>query len=235
MINNLLSDSQSSGRLSRPMPLMRTLLYALTPAMLIAFSLACQSERSGSGNEARGIIVVNAPVTGEVRRIVAREGMPVGEGEPIIEIAVQSETPVAAPSPGENAESRAIRSFKAADAEIEAARAEVVRHEAEVARLTPLVANGEASAGQLDGERSLYERAQQRLQQARDAKKTAETGLLAARQPGPHQENTAPPAPREQLIAARASSNGIVSAISARVGDRVSAGQPLATLRAGQP
>ena len=42
-------------------------------------------------------------------------------------------------------------------------------------------------------------------------------------------------APREQVIIARATSAGTVSVISARVGDRVVSGQPLATLRTDAP
>jgi multidrug resistance efflux pump len=207
---------------------------ALALAMLAA-STACQSVGNRSNNDARGIIVVNAPAAGVVRSVPVREGMSVNEGATIVEIAVQDETPAAAPIPGESAESRAARNFKAADAEIEAARAEAVRHQAEVERLTPLVASGDASQGQLDGERALYERAQRRLQQAQEAKRNAESGLLAARQPDQNQNRQAPTAPREQTVAARASSAGTVSAVSARVGDRVTAGQPLATLRADQP
>lgn len=208
-------------------------VYALALLPLFASS-ACQS--SGTSNsEASGIIVVNAPTTGEVRRVLVREGVAVNEGAAIVEIAVQTEAPVPAPSQGESAESRAARSYKSADAEIEAARAEAVRHEAEVQRLTPLVASGEASQGQLDGERALYEQAQQRLQRAQDAKRSAESGLLSARQSSQNQSSAPAPAPREQIVAARATSAGTVSVINAKVGQRVTVGQPLATLRAGQP
>ena len=201
---------------------------------LLAVASACGSSNSSEESAARGIIVVNAPATGEVRRVIAREGMVVTEGAPIVEIAVMTEGPRATPTPGESAESRAAGSFRAADAEIEAARAEVVRHDAEVRRLTPLVASGEAPQAQLDAERALYERAEQRLQQAQDAKQRAEGDLRVARQPGQNQTGTAaqPTPPREQLVTAVASSAGTVSVVSVRVGERVKAGQPLATLRA---
>ncbi|MGA9996507.1 MAG: hypothetical protein WBP93_13910, partial [Pyrinomonadaceae bacterium] len=149
--------------------------------------------------------------------------------------AVKTETPVAAATPGESADAQAARNLKAAGAEIEAARAEVVRHEAEVQRLTPLVASGQASQAELDGERALYERAQQRLQKAKDAEASAQTGLIAARQPNRNQASSVATAPREQIVTANASSAGTVRIISARVGDRVTAGQPLATLRSGEP
>jgi multidrug efflux pump subunit AcrA (membrane-fusion protein) len=229
MINN--RRTRASSRVKRSVA-----LCALALASLVASS-ACQSGGSSSDSEARGVIIVNAPAAGEVRRVLAREGMTVEEGAPIVEIAVLNETQAPTPSPGENAETRAVRSFKSADAEIEAARAEAVRHEAEVQRLTPLVASGEASAAQLEGERALYERAQQRLQQAQDAKRRAESGLLAARQPGQNQGSTTAttaPAPREQIVTANATSAGTVSAIAARVGEKVKAGQPLATIRASQ-
>ncbi|HEV7857587.1 MAG TPA: hypothetical protein VGO91_02970 [Pyrinomonadaceae bacterium] len=224
-----LSSSNSTTKL-------RAALCALALATLALFSASCQSNESRTSNDdARGIIVVNAPAAGEVRRVLVSEGASVNEGATIVEIAVRSETPLVTPSPGESAESRAARNLKAADTEIDAARAEAVRHQAEVERLTPLVASGDASQGQLDGERALYEHAQQRLQHAQDAKRSAESGLLAARQPDQKQNNPPPLAPREETVAARASSAGTVSAISARVGDRVTAGQPLATLRADKP
>jgi multidrug efflux pump subunit AcrA (membrane-fusion protein) len=204
--------------------------------LLIASASACRSGGDTNNSEARGVVIINAPATGQVRRVLAREGMSVSEGSPIVEIAVQNETQAPTPTPGESASSRAARNFRSADAEIEAARAEAVRHEAEVQRLTPLVSNGEASAAQLEGERALYERAQRRLQEAQESKQKAESGLLASRQAEQQpQGSIAPPAPLEQLVTANASSAGTVSVINARVGDRVKAGQPLATLRAGQP
>ena len=209
---------------------------SLLSLLLLVAAAACRSGGGTQTSEARGIVIVNAPATGQVRRVLAREGMNVDEGAPIVEIAVQDETPAATPSPGESAAERAARNYRSADAEIEAARAEAVKHEAEVQRLTPLVANNEASPAQLEGERSLYERAQQRLQQAQDAKRKAESGLLASRQSELQpQGSVAPPAPREQLVTANASSAGTVSVINARVGERVKVGQPLATLRTGQP
>lgn len=201
-------------------------------AAALAVSSACGAgSNGGDESAARGVVVVSAPAAGVVRRVIAREGMAVAQGAPVVEIAVQTEGPAPAPSPGESAESRAAGNFKAADAEIAAARAEVVRHDAEVRRLEPLVATGEAPQSQLDAERALYERAQQRLQKALDAKQGAEGQLRAARSQ-PTAPATAAPAPREQVMAAVASSDGTVSVVSVRVGDRVKAGQPVATLRA---
>ncbi len=201
-------------------------------AAALAVTSACGAGSNGSDESAaRGVVVVNAPAAGVVRRVIAREGMAVAEGAPIVEIAVQTEGPAPTPTPGESAEARAAGNFKSADAEIEAARAEVVRHDAEVRRLEPLVASGESPQAQLDAERALYERAQQRLQKAQDAKQGAEGELRAARSQ-PRTATTTAPAPREQVMAAVASSSGTVSVVSVRVGDRVKAGQPVATLRA---
>ena len=158
------------------------------------------------------------------------EGVHVTQGTPVIEIAVRNEAAASVPKPGETAEAQAIRNYKAADADIEAARADAVRHGAEVDRLAPLVASGEASQGQLDGERALFESAQRRLQQAQDAKRNAEGGLIAARQPGLNRGNPSPES-SGTIVSAVSTSAGTVAIISARVGDEVKVGQPLATVR----
>jgi multidrug resistance efflux pump len=204
--------------------------YSVLALLVTSLLLTSCSRSSDNSNGDSNVSVVNSPAAGVVKRILVAEGVRVNAGTPIVEITVQTAGPVAAPKPGENAETQAVRSYKAADAEVEAARAEAVRHEAEVARLTPLVASGEAPQGQLDGERSLYEQAQRRLQQAQEARRAAEGGLIAARQPGQAQTTNAPP-PREETVPAIATSPGVVSVIGVRVGERVTAGQPVATVR----
>lgn len=200
----------------------------------LAFSLplmaaACRS--SGTENSRPGIVVINAPATGEVLRVLVNEGAQVSEGAPLFEITVELQEPRQAPSPGESADARAARNIKTAEAEIEAARAEVVRHEAGVMRLTPLVASGQVPQAQLDAERSLYEQAQRRLQQAQDASRKAQTELLAARQPTAQANAAQTSVTRVEMVVARATAAGTVAVISTRVGDRVSSGEPLATLR----
>jgi multidrug resistance efflux pump len=206
----------------------------LTLALLV--TLACAACRSSSvdDEDSSGIIVVSAPAAGEVRRVLVPEGVRVAKGAGIVEIALPSAAPAPAPQ-GESPQARAARTYQSANAEIDAARAEVVRHEAEVQRLTPLVAAGQASQGELDGERSLYEHAQQRLQRAQAAARDAQTGLVVAQQPAPNrQTDTQAPPPREQLVTANTSSAGVVTVISVRPGERVTQGQPVATLRAEQ-
>src|SRR5215210_2597003 len=179
---------------------------------------SCTRSQTGSGTESYGVVVVNAPAAGVVRRVLVSEGAQVNADTPIVEITVMEQMPAAAAapaaSPGESAEAQAVRRVRASGAEIDAARAEVVRHEAEVLRLTPLVASGEVSQAQLDGERALYEQAQQRLQKAQDAEKQAETGLLAARQPGAQTSAAQQSAPLERTVIARATSAGTVSVIN---------------------
>ncbi|MBA2503818.1 MAG: hypothetical protein H0V27_13155 [Pyrinomonadaceae bacterium] len=173
---------------------------------------------------------MNAPAAGEVRRILAREGMSVNEGAPIVEIAIRTEAPNVPQSPTDNPQARAGRSVQTAQAEIEAARAEVVRHEVEVQRLTPLVASGAAPQAQLDGAQAEYERAQQRLQRAQSSAQSAQSGFVLSRQ----QSQNSPQAtatPSERIVTANASSGGTISVINAQVGAQVRAGQPLATLR----
>jgi multidrug resistance efflux pump len=203
-------------------------------ALLIAsIALLCASGcRSRATNDSGGVIVVNAPAAGEVRRVLVSEGARVPEGAAIVEIAVRDESPVAQAQPTDDPQARAARSITTAQSEIEAARAEVVRTQVEVQRLTPLVSAGQASQGELDGANALYYRAQQRLQRAQESAQGAQSGLIASRQPGATSATQV--VPTERIVAARATSAGTVSVISARVGERVTTGQPLATLRADQ-
>jgi multidrug efflux pump subunit AcrA (membrane-fusion protein) len=198
-------------------------------AMLCA--AGCHS-RSASEDATAGVIVVNAPASGEVRRVLVPEGAHVAAGAAIVEIIVREEQPAssAQTQPTEDPQARAARGVTAARSEIETARAEVVRTQVEVDRLTPLVSAGQATQGELDGARAQYYQAQQRLQHAQDAAQSAQSGLIASRQ---QTATTAPQViPSERIVAAVATSAGVVSVINTRAGDRVALGQPLATLRA---
>jgi multidrug resistance efflux pump len=191
--------------------------------------------RTVSETDAAGIVVVNSPAAGVVRRVLTSEGGHVAEGAPVVEIAVRDESAGAARAQAtEDPRSRAARGVTAAQSEIEAARAEVVRTEVEVQRLTPLVASGAATQGELDGARAQYDRAQQRFGRAQESAQGAQSGLVAARQPTFNSPGAATTVatPAERIVAAQATSAGTVSIMSVRVGDRVKAGQPLATLRA---
>src|SRR5919198_2737973 len=140
--------------------------------LLVAASAACRS--GGADTDAGGIVVVNAPAAGVVRRVLVGEGGTVNEGAGLFEIAVRAQPQGAAVPPTEDPVARASKNIGAAQNEIEAARAEVVRAEVEVRRLEPLVAAGQASQGELDGARATYERAEQRFQRAQTAAQSAQ-------------------------------------------------------------
>jgi multidrug resistance efflux pump len=201
--------------------------------LLVCVAASCGRRGAGGDNdEAAGIVVVNAPAAGVVRRVLVSEGASVNEGAGIVEITVRAQAQGAQVGPTEDPVARAAKNIGAAQNDIEAARAEVVRAEVEVRRLEPLVAAGQASQGELDGARAVYERAQQRFQRAQTSAQSAQTGLVAARQ----QElngSRATTAPAEQTVVARTTAAGRVAVVNVREGDAVTAGQPLATLRAG--
>ena len=206
----------------------------LLPALLaLALFPACQSQTGSDSADSRGLIIVNAPATGEIRRVLVREGMTVNEGAPVVEISVRVEGQSAPPAQTEDPQARAATTIRTSQAEVEAARADVVRKEVEMQRLSSLVATGDAPQAQLDGARAEFEQAQRRLQQAQSKAENAQIGLATARQ---QSQNASTPVKTfsEQIVTAQASSAGTVSVINAKVGDRVIAGQPIATLRAGQ-
>jgi multidrug efflux pump subunit AcrA (membrane-fusion protein) len=212
---------------------LKLLTVALALALLSALvTLPACGTRGGGEGETAGVVIVNAPAAGEVRRVLVKEGVRLRKGDALVEIVVRAEGQ-AAPTPrGEDPVAAAGRNIASAQAEVEAARAEVVRAEVDVSRLTPLVASGQASQGELDGARAVYERAQQRLSRAQSATQSAQSGLVAARQP--NRSSTPAPAPSEQVVYAVATSDGTVSVVSVRAGARVTRGQPVATLRAGE-
>ncbi|MFL6336463.1 MAG: hypothetical protein ACJ754_24430 [Pyrinomonadaceae bacterium] len=216
----------------RVQPLLTASAFVALSLFTLVYTTACGA-RDGDNAETAGVIIVNAPAAGVVKRVLATEGVQVKKGDAIVEIVIPTQGgPATAATPGEDPVAAAGRNISTAQAEVEAARSEVVRAEVEVSRLTPLVSSGQASQGELDGARATYEKAQQHLQRAQTAAQGAQAGLVAARQP--NRTATPPPAPLEQLVYAVASSGGTVSAVSARVGTRVKEGQPVATLRAEQ-
>ncbi|HLL69884.1 MAG TPA: hypothetical protein VK363_00540 [Pyrinomonadaceae bacterium] len=233
-MKNRFAKNRFAPPYARARKLKAALYYASAFAAFVALAASVGCRSTGDGAAGRGgIVVVNAPVAGEVRRVLVREGMAVGAGTPIVEIAVRTEAQNAPQAKGEDPLARAGKTVGAAQAAIEAARAEAVRAEVEVQRLTQLVASGSASQAHLDGARAEYERSQRRLQEAQGAAANAQSGLVAARRQ-PQNTATAPAAPAERIVVAEATSAGTVGVVSARVGERVAAGQPLATLRAAQ-
>ncbi len=208
---------------------MRSRLTLLSALLFFATAAApaCSSKDDEGG--ASGVVIVGAPEAGVVRRVLVNEGARVDKGDAVVEIVVSSQGG-AAPTPrAEDPVAVAGRSIAESQAAVEAARADVVKAEVEVSRLTPLVASGQASRGELDGARATYESAQQRLQRAQSGLQSAQAGLVAARQP--NRNAATMPTPSERVVYATATSDGTLSVVTVRAGERVTAGQPLATLR----
>ena len=203
------------------------LVFALLLCTL-GIATACRSSKTGNESSPYGIVVVSAPVTGEVRRVLVGEGVAVSRGAAIVEIAVPAESTVASQSEGVNSRSRARADVEAAQQELASAQAQVERAAVEVQRVTPLVASGSAPQAQLDAAQAQYQRAQERLQKAQGAVQST-TGRLVAQQ---GERGTDKRVPSEQLVAARVPVSGVVRAINARPGQQVTAGQPLATVSA---
>lgn len=204
---------------------------------LLAFgaSVSCRSGSSSDDNAPEGIVVVNAPASGVVKRVLVGEGVEVQQGAGVVEIAVATPQQQAQAQPTQDPVARAATQYESVKTQIEADRAKVVQAEVEVHRLEPLVASGQASQGELDGARAVYEHAQQEFQKAQAAAQSAQSGIVAARQQQLNGANglATSATPAEQTVYARATSAGRVAVINVRVGERVTEGQPLATLRAG--
>ncbi len=177
------------------------------------------SNSSGRSN----VVVLNAPVSGIVRRVLVGEGVTVRDGAPVIEI--ETDAPPAAP--GDAVAEREARRRAHAAAGQNAGRAmqeEVERAAIEVQRMESLVAQNAAPQAQLDAARAVYQRAQER-QQGRGAS-GAPTALPAQDlQPASPANTAAPPS-----VFVRATSAGSVRVVSVRAGQRVEMGQPVATL-----
>jgi multidrug efflux pump subunit AcrA (membrane-fusion protein) len=160
-------------------------------------------------------VVVSAPATGVVRRVLVDEGASVEKDAAIIEITVQPPTsPQPANTNGDEAKADRVAAANLASAEGEAKRAA-----AELQRIEPLVKRGLASKAELDKARAQSIDAQQRLTVARE---------------GAHKavNRNQPPAiaSSEQVVTVRVPSAGTLRAFTIHAGDQVVAGQPIATL-----
>lgn len=184
-------------------------VFVLVFVILVAG--ACRSSQ-----KTRGIIVVNAPAGGVVRRVLASEGSVVQAGAPVVEIVVSPEgtQPVA-----NNNTNTAVIAEQQAQQRTAAAQSEVERTAVEVQRVELLVSSGRAPQAQLDAARADYEHAQERLQQVKSQSQT----------PGAPPPNVSP-TQAETIVVARASASGTLSVINARPGQRVASGQPIASI-----
>ena len=200
-------------------------LGLLSLCVFVTAATACRS--SESGERPRGLVVVNATATGTVRRVLASEGAAVNENAVILEIAVHTDAPAAGQPQTDDSQARAQAANAVAQREIQAGEAEVQRAAVEVQRITPLVASGSASQAELDAARAQYQQAQEKLQRAKDAAQSAQRNLIA--QLGRAQTQPSEK-PSEQIISVRIPSPGVVRVISVRAGQRVTEGQPIATI-----
>lgn len=200
-------------------------LFALLFLMFLV-GVACCSSNTSEQSASAGVVVVKAPATGEVRRVLLNEGATVNQGAVIVEIAVRQELPDASPQ-SEDPQARARAAAQSIQAQVASARAEAERASVEVERMTALVASNSAPQPQLDAARVQYQRAQEQLQRAQQSASNVTTVL-------PQQSNAATTrtaTTREQIIAVSAPVAGTMSVINAHVGQQVMTGQPLATIR----
>lgn len=204
-------------------------MRVLALVVLSVSYLGCRSTPTEPGATGESV-VVRATGAGQVTRVLASEGTKVEAGTPLLELAPEA-VPIPSTTPKIDKETRAVNDVETADREVDASRAEVVLNEANVQRLTPLVAAGQASQAELDGARAQYDQAQQRLQRAQDYAQKARGGLLEARQQSGNTGSIVSTSTPKK-INVNAPVAGTVTVIGARVGDRIIVDQPVATIRA---
>ena len=192
--------------------------------LIFASFLVAGACRSNRNETPAGLIVVNAPVTGKVRRVLVAEGTEVREKASLIEISVAADVP----APSENANRQTVATPDI-QAEIKAAEEQLERASVEQQRIEPLVTANSAPQSHLDAARAEYQRAQERLDQLRRREQTAPPSM-----PGGGQENSVvfDSAPRETVVQVAAPASGSVRVISVRPGQSVKAGDPVATISA---
>lgn len=202
-------------------------LLSLLMLLMLFACAACRSSNTNSPDaSSEGLVIVNAPATGEVRRVL------VSEGTTIAEIAVRQEIPNAnAPTQSNDPQARARSAAQTMQSQITAARAAAERASIEAERVNALVASGAAPQPQLDAARAEYQKAQEQLQRAQQGSSGGAVAPAASQANNANVAQSATNASREQIIVARVSVAGTVSVIAVRAGQQVTAGQPLATIR----
>jgi multidrug efflux pump subunit AcrA (membrane-fusion protein) len=206
-------------------PVCRPLILIYAALSLLLLTGGCGAFKKKDSANASGIIVINSPASGEVRRILVSEGSAVSAGTPIIEIAVQEESQT--PQPEEDAGIRARNSYRAAQSQVTSAQADAERAAVEVQRVRGLVSGGNAPQSQLDAAQAEYQRAQVRLQAAQSSVQSAQTGIVI--QEG-KTDSPNPAVVPEKIVRATSTSAGILRVLNAKPGQHVSVGQPIATV-----
>jgi multidrug efflux pump subunit AcrA (membrane-fusion protein) len=203
--------------------MMRKATFILIVVALVGATSSCR--KTGEGSGVNNLAVINAPVTGQVRRVLVREGARVNEGTTIIEIAVQR---AAQGSQGATVDpqSQSRAAVETSLKEIVEAEADAQRALVDVQRAEQSVASGLGSQADVEAARARNQVAQQRLDELRGKAQTARDNLTFQR----GRNAPAPAAPREEIVAVQVTAPGTVRAISSRVGQQVTQGQPLATV-----
>ncbi len=186
---------------------------------------ACQSKKSAEMSAPENIVVVKSPADGVIIKVLVSEGANLGKDAGIVEIEIYSETSNAPPAKDLNGQSATIQN---AQQEVENVQREVEQASVEMQRVEPLVASNSAPQSQLDAARADFQRAQEKLQAAREREKSRQTQMLIEKSRGA--VSSAENVSQSKIIVARVPAAGILKVLNARVGQKVKAGQPLATV-----
>ena len=189
----------------------------VTLLAVIAFGIPLSSACRTAVTERSGNIILNAPVTGVVRRVLIDEGASVDKDTSIIEIGAAKEQPA---SQTANTNSDQARAKRAAQNDLAAAEAEANRASAELRRIEPLVKRGLASQAELDKARAQVQDSQERLKLAHQR----------ADNPDANRNQAPAIASTEEIVSVRVPAAGTVKSISVHAGQTVTIGQPLAIL-----
>ena len=190
----------------------------------VIFGAACQPKKTADAPA--NLFVVKSPADGIISRVLVSEGAAVGKDAGIVEIETNGETQPA-PLDEKNNKSGGVN-LQAIETEITNAENEVERTSVEVERVKSLVATNSVPQSQFDAARADFQKAQERLQNVREKKKNQETALLIERSRG--ETVTSENMPDNKIVVVRTSEAGILKVLSARVGQKVKTGQPLATV-----
>jgi multidrug efflux pump subunit AcrA (membrane-fusion protein) len=193
------------------------ILFLMLVAAAIAAAGACSS---GINKTAENLVVVNAPATGKVRRVLVSEGTKVEANTPLFEISVISD--VSRRTGNENLQTPAAPNRQA---QIRSAEEDLQRASVELARIEPLVASGNAPQAHLDAARAQYQQAQEKLDQLRRQTQTAPPDFKDRQNDG-----FSNAAPKENIIVVSAPVEGNLRVISVRAGQTVKSGEPVATI-----
>lgn len=143
-----------------------------------------------------------------------------------VEIEVNSETLNTPPEKDLSKPSAAT--VQNAQKEVDAAQNEVERTSVEMHRMEALVASNSAPQAQLDAARADFQKAQEKLQASKEREKSRETQMLIEKSRGAAStaETISPP----KIVTARVPVVGTLRVLNARVGQKIKAGQILATV-----